>query len=164
MEEMLPHYEQLIHSPEVLVDYLAGVVITFISVDRAADAEAPARRVLELRHQHGLPPGRLDYMLAVSIALQGKHAEAEPLLREALLELDESRWTYHWVSGLLGACLAGLGNFEEAEPLLLESYEQMDPPEALRMHKRDALERIVSLYEAWGREDRAAEWRTRRGT
>jgi hypothetical protein len=76
--------------------------------------------------------------------------------------LDESRWTYHWVSGLLGACLAGLGNFEEAEPLLLESYEQMDPPEALRMHKRDALERIVSLYEAWGREDRAAEWRALR--
>lgn len=58
------------------------------------------------------------------------------------------------------------GRHAEAEPLLLEGYERMkDHPEASNVRKREALERIVKLYDAWneaepdaGYDAKAAAW------
>ena len=45
---------------------------------------------------------------------------------------------------------ARIEKLREAEPLLLEGYEGMkDHPDAPDERKREALERIVNLYEAW---------------
>ena len=56
----------------------------------------------------------------------------------------------------------------EAEPLLLEAYERIQPPPSFAIRKREALERIVKLYEAWdtaepgnGHAAKAAEWRAK---
>ena len=54
--------------------------------------------------------------------------------------------------------------FGDAEPVLLQGYDGMKqrvaqiPPEA-RIRLRKVVEWIVSLYEAWGKPAKAAEWR-----
>jgi hypothetical protein len=60
----------------------------------------------------------------------------------------------------LGKCLAVQGKFDEAEPLLLGGYEgvklhmTVPGPEVI-----EASERLVQLYESWGKNDKANEWR-----
>ena len=45
----------------------------------------------------------------------------------------------------------------EAEPLLIGRYGQMNPLPASANRRREALERIIKLYEAWDKSDQAAE-------
>ncbi len=94
---------------------------------------------------------------------QGRYADAEPLLTEAL-SIREEKLPGHWrrfdTRSMLGEALAGQKKFVEAEPLLLQGYEGMkDSAAAEAILKRDALERIVHLYESWGKPDKAAAWR-----
>lgn len=91
-----------------------------------------------------------------------RYAEAEPLFRECLAirekKLPNSRMRFVAMSSL-GSALARLSKFEEAEPFLLNGYEGMlSSPGTPGPWKRKALERIVWLYEAWGKPDKAAEW------
>ncbi len=60
----------------------------------------------------------------------------------------------------LGRCLTELGRFDEAEAALLESLEISGSrrAESEDNWRRD-LNRLVDLYEAWGREDDAARYR-----
>jgi hypothetical protein len=64
---------------------------------------------------------------------------------------------------LLGEALLEQKKYAEAEPLLLEGYEGMKtreaqiPPES-RSRRTRALERLVRLYEAWGKKDKEARW------
>ena len=74
--------------------------------------------------------------------------------------------TFHARSLLGGACL-GRANYAEAEPLVIEGYEglkthaeQLSPLYA-RFRIAEAGQRIVRLYEAWGRAEKAAEWRAK---
>jgi hypothetical protein len=64
----------------------------------------------------------------------------------------------------LGASLAGEKKYAEAEPLLLEGYQGMlarkdriDVPD--RYHLELAHRWVVRLYQAWGKPDKAAEWK-----
>jgi hypothetical protein len=53
--------------------------------------------------------------------------------------------------------------YAEAEPLLLEAYaglKQHDTNES-RTRTIEALERLVQLYDGWGKKDQATEWRQR---
>jgi len=76
-----------------------------------------------------------------------------------------------WVNtkSLLGASFFGQRKYAEAEPLFLQGYEGMKardkaiPPQ----HKKRlsaARERLVQLYDAWGKKAQAEEWRRRRET
>ncbi len=62
----------------------------------------------------------------------------------------------------LGILLTKRRTFDEAEPLLLESYDiastNEDPGHKQAHHRAESLAR---LYDAWGRSDRAQEWRTK---
>ena len=54
--------------------------------------------------------------------------------------------------------------FLNAEPLLLDGYSGMKDreeqiPPAAQTRLAEALERLVQLYDAWGKPDQAAEWR-----
>jgi hypothetical protein len=61
---------------------------------------------------------------------------------------------------LLGAALANQAKSAEAEPLLLESCAGFRKlPRVPPKNVRRALERLVGLYEAWGKPDEAAMWR-----
>ena len=58
--------------------------------------------------------------------------------------------------------LASQGLFEEAEPLVLEAYPDIVRDRgAAHRRTREAVQRIIDLYEAWERPDRAEAWRGR---
>ncbi len=95
---------------------------------------------------------------------QGNLAEAEPLLRGCLAMRQNALPRNHWLiadtMSLLGGSLAGQGKFAQAEPLLLDGYAGMkDSRQAPESRKRQALQRIVALYESWGKPDQAGAWR-----
>ena len=65
---------------------------------------------------------------------------------------------------MLGGSLLGQKKYAEAEPLLLAGHAGMKQrvktiPEQGRVYLREAVERLVQLYEATGKTDEAAKWR-----
>jgi len=93
-----------------------------------------------------------------------KPCEAEPLLREGLTIYRSSMEKGHWqiarVESVLGGCLVALQRFEEAELLLLESYRTLKAKRGDKdKHTQQALNRMIKLYEAWGKPDKAGEYR-----
>jgi tetratricopeptide (TPR) repeat protein len=105
---------------------------------------------------------------AVRLAQQN-YAEATTLLREALRlteKHDLGAGYRFYVMNLLGASLAGQKNYAEAEPLLLQSCQGLQQRQAslapyLNAPRRitESLERLVQLYDAWGKPAQAAEWK-----
>ena len=95
---------------------------------------------------------------------------AEPILRECLAifqrKQPEDLTTFH-AQSLLGGVLLGQEKYAEAEPLLLRGYEGLKaregqiPPLYARYRVAEAGRRIVRLYEARGRPEKAAEWRAK---
>jgi hypothetical protein len=142
-------------------------------------AEAALREALEIQRQV-LPPRHRDIgqtlaALGRARTRQGRAEDGAPLLREGL---DICRTGYplgRWVTadaetGLdwgaataesrLGGCLTAQGRFAEAEKLLLPAYRTLQCARGAPPPRRaEAVERIVRLYETWGKADQAAEWR-----
>jgi tetratricopeptide (TPR) repeat protein len=105
--------------------------------------------------------------LGLSLLQQSKGTKAEPVLRECLTihekKLPDSWATFH-AQSLLGGALLGQKKYKEAEPLLLQGYEGMERrqgqmPAAARPRLREALERLIELYEATAQAEQAARWR-----
>ena len=98
---------------------------------------------------------------------QAKWAEA--VLRECLAIREKSQpdeWTTFNTRSLLGGSLLGQKKYAEAEPLIVSGYEGMKAREAKipspgRPRFTEGAERVVKLYEDWGKKEKAAEWRTR---
>jgi len=109
--------------------------------------------------------------LARTYLLAGKPAQAEPLLREALAISEKKapdEWPTFETRSLLGGSLLGQHKYAEAEPLLLQGYEGMRARVAKirapnKKKLNEAGERIVELYGAWGKEDKAQQWRKKLG-
>ena len=107
--------------------------------------------------------------LAAAHMHAGKPAAAEPLLREELaLRLTKTRdnWDTFETRALLGASLLAQTKYAEAEPLLLAGYEGMEAREAKippfhKIRLPEAGARIIALYDAWGKKDKADLWRKR---
>jgi serine/threonine protein kinase len=97
----------------------------------------------------------------------GRWADGEALYREspAVFEAEQpDHWGTFQARSLRGACLAGLKKYDEAEPLIVSGYEgmksreaQIPPPDRPRL--AEAAARAVRLYEAWGKPEKAEEWR-----
>jgi tetratricopeptide (TPR) repeat protein len=172
---------------------LDAVACCLYVLDRRAEAASKreAARAMWTR----LPDGELriaDFLARLGFLLlkQGKHTEAEPLLREcvaireALTPESQDFWLLPSARSMLGGALAGQGalliqanapsaisKFTEAEPLLLESAEWLtrNPERIHHTHAvrvRQAVERMVRLYECWeraapasGKAIRATQWR-----
>jgi tetratricopeptide (TPR) repeat protein len=94
-------------------------------------------------------------------------AEAEPLLRECLTICEKAKptaWGTYNAQALLGSALAGQKKYAEAEPLLVQGCEGMIAREATipvqgRIYLAQALERLVQLCQAQGKQAEAAKWR-----
>jgi serine/threonine-protein kinase len=102
--------------------------------------------------------------LADMLCLERKPAEAEPIAREALAIFRNALPSGHTYIGeaesVLGGCLTLSERYGEAEPLLLGSYPVLKAKTGERSPEtRKARERIVRLYEAWGRPGEAARYR-----
>ena len=99
-------------------------------------------------------------------AQTGRVQEGEQLLRRALVIYRRAWPRDHWVTAdaesRLGGCLTALGQFDDAERFLRVSYQTLEAapgaPSARVVH---ATERLVKLYEAWGKPDKAAAVRVK---
>ena len=107
--------------------------------------------------------------LGANLLSQTKWTEAEAVLRESLAVINQKPTTTPAKSlteSLLGRALLGQKRFAEAERLLVAGYEgllaqEAKPPTPDRQRVAEAGERIVVLYEAWGRPEKATEWRAK---
>src|SRR5262249_42219918 len=141
------------------------------AADRWADAEPLFRDVLD-RLRQATPPNpaaraSVQASLGHCLLKQDKASLAEPLLRECLAIRKKAApddWSTYSAQALLGGSLLGQKKFAESEPLLIQGYEGLNaraakvPPSA-RLNLTEAGARIVQLYDAWGKPDKAAEWR-----
>ena len=101
---------------------------------------------------------------------RGRYKSARSSLRECMSFLQR-KWPDDWVTfraqSLLGVALLAQDKYAQAEPLLLEGYEGLAArkaqiPPILASHRvAEAGERVVRLYEAWGKTEQAARWRTK---
>jgi serine/threonine protein kinase/tetratricopeptide (TPR) repeat protein len=129
------------------------------------------QEVVRLRHAK-LGPRHVDTLLSMN-ALADAHldgqqwAQAESTARECLdlyATVMPDDWRRFRTMSQLGAALLGQKKYAEAEPLLIGGYEGLKAREAkiqvpAKKRLAEAAGRIVELYEAWGKPDRAAEWR-----
>jgi non-specific serine/threonine protein kinase/serine/threonine-protein kinase len=144
---------------------LFGLAETYDRAGNFAKAESHCREILK----QAQTPVALEY-LARSLLGQKKYAEAEPLLRQSL-EVREQKMPGDWrtfsAKSMLGESLLGQQKYAKAEPFLLQGYEgtkQREPkvPPQYRGRLVEALERLVRLYDAWGKKDEAQKWRATR--
>jgi serine/threonine protein kinase/predicted Zn-dependent protease len=135
------------------------------------EAEALAREALPTSQEFGayLHAWALLNLSEILMAT-GRAAEAEPLLREALAIRRQLLFAGHPrvanAESMLGGCLTALQRYAEAEPLLLAGYETLHRADQLKLWalprwRRKAHERLVKLYEAWDKPDKAQEWRAK---
>lgn len=103
--------------------------------------------------------------MALLLLKKGEHKLAEPFARDALgiqmKKLPAGSWRIAVSESVLGESLAGQKQFEAAEKLLTESYNQIEKslkPDDKR--RKEALTRVIDMYEAWEKPERAAEYRT----
>jgi tetratricopeptide (TPR) repeat protein len=111
-------------------------------------------------------PRTSDVLRSEALMRDGRFEEAADVLRTSLVTrqktLPEGHLLIADTMSRLGGAVAGQGKLAEAEPMLLEGYAMMrENRRATASDKREAIERIVQLYESWGKAAQAAEWRER---
>jgi tetratricopeptide (TPR) repeat protein len=152
------------------MDVKRDLACTLTDLHRLDEAEPLAREVLEKTEtlfgaQHWRTAASIQ-TLGWLLVRKGHPSQAEPMLRKCIeifrrLYLpDHLKWMLAQVNSALGECLTAQGQFEDAEPLLLESYREIHTAKgSAYVVTRMALERVIALYEAWGRPKEVARWR-----
>lgn len=141
-----------------------------LSRGRLAEAEALHRKAMSLGDQLGYRLRMTSvnrFGLAWVLIEQGDFVGAEPLVRRGLddlsLELPETAWQIALGQSLQGEILAAQGRFEEAEGLVTSAYPILAATHSAQSpYASSALERIIHLYEDWGRPQDAAAWGRKR--
>jgi eukaryotic-like serine/threonine-protein kinase len=124
-------------------------------------ALAKATSTLGEDHQH-VATFRMN--LARLYNLEGNYKDARREVESARQSLIRALPADHVLiakaDGTLGESLTGLGEFDKAEPLLLRSFSRIQEVEGSASPSRQlALERIVRLYNAWGKPKKEADYR-----
>jgi serine/threonine protein kinase/tetratricopeptide (TPR) repeat protein len=183
LAEALPLFEEALKRrsaklgadhPETLVS-MSNLAVAYQADGRLAKARPLFEETLERRRALRGPehPQTLRSMNYLARAyLPDQPARAEPLLREALTIRQKSLpddWRTFETESLLGDSLLGQKRLAEAEPHLLKGFEGMKAREAKipvpsRKSLSDAADRIIRLYDAWGKSEKAGEWRKKRPT
>ena len=133
-----------------------------------AKAEEQDRKALELIQKYMGPEQPSAASTAATLGLtltrEGKAIEAESYLREALAirkkVLPEGDFMIPYAASALGECLIVQKRYAEAEPLLSESYTELKAKLGDKQSRTvEARQRLVNLYDAWGKPDLAASYR-----
>jgi serine/threonine protein kinase len=135
------------------------------------EAEKLFREVLAVQRKR-LGPDHLDVGTTLAglgaVLTKGGHpADAEPLLRECLAirakVLPPGHWQILSARSLLSGALAKQGQFADAEAMLLPTYEGLSKSEGAPPRRvSEALDRVIELYEMWGKREQADSWRKNR--
>jgi tetratricopeptide (TPR) repeat protein len=166
----VPHYERALALREALLgpdhadtsDYRNKLAVAY----RLANRHDDASRLFD----HPLNSASHASALAIrgsKLLSQKKPDEAEKLLRECLSirqKIQPDDWTTFEAKAMLGEALQDQKKYADAEPELLSGYEGLKRHEAKippqdKARLTQTLERLVLLYESWGKNDRAAKWR-----
>jgi serine/threonine protein kinase len=134
-----------------------------------ADAEPLVRESLDIytraygpRHEF---VASSNVTLGAVLAAEGKYEDAARAYADAidvfaaLFGADDGRLA-NARSGR-GACLTKLARYDEAEQLLLEAHRSLAKTGLNRAALVKTTERLVDLYTAWGKPDKAKEWKAR---
>lgn len=140
------------------VAYLAG---------RYADAESTINQVL-VNYRQNSNPKYISFATALTVQgltlnRLGRSATAERVLREALALREANLPAEHFMTaltrGALGECLTVQRRYGEAEPLLLASYGSLSRSQGAGNPRTTlALQRLVALYEKWGKPGQASQY------
>ena len=144
--------------------------VTYLRQGKYAQAEPLLTKALEVQRRvlDAKDPSTTNTKAALAgmWLLQRRYADTEPLLREALNDYEQlpDRWERYLIQSMLGGSLAGQQKYIEAEPLLLSGYQgtiqqEARIPENTLSEVETAGDRIVQLYQDWGKPEQAAEWR-----
>lgn len=155
--------------PDTLVS-MSNLAVAYEAVGRRAEAlplfeEVLARRRATRGPEHPQTLRSINHLARAYLA--DRPAKAEPLLRKALAvheKKDPDNWRAFETRSLLGASLLGQKKYAEAEPELLRAHAGLKSREASipapsRKILAETVERIIRLYEAWGKPEKAAKWR-----
>jgi serine/threonine protein kinase len=159
--------ETLGEEHNVTRNVMNGIVQVYPDVNRYEEAELIGRRCLELsrRSLGDEHPETLEAMglLARVYSKQGRYDEAEPLYK-AILEIQrrlgiQDEKVLRQLVGLADLYVEQ-ARYGEAEPLLQQQFqsrvEQFGPEHP---HTIESLNVLIALYEAWGKPEKAEEWR-----
>ena len=132
-----------------------------VAADRVLqEAVAMGRNVLGDEH-----PDVAMYLVsrAETLCRGRRHVEGALLARKALATFRKTLPDGHLfiavTESVIGGCMDLSGRHREAEPLMLKSYPVIAAKTGERsLESRKALHRIVTLYQVWGKPDKAAEY------
>jgi non-specific serine/threonine protein kinase/serine/threonine-protein kinase len=136
--------------------------------DQRAEAEALCRTVVAARRPRAAtaprPLANALETLGRVLLEKGEIAPAKEALEEAVALYaaapSPDDWDAAYARSVLGQCLAAAGQLDKAEPLLVAACETLQRiPSTPPQRTRQALERVVRLYEAWKKPAEAAAWR-----
>lgn len=135
---------------------------------RLAEAEPLYRQALAIRRERlgAEHPLTANVLLGLGALLtdRGDPAGAETLLRDCVRIRQRSKsrdsWTLAHAQNVLGHCLSMQGHYAEAETLMTRGLPILLDSKAVSLRrKREALEHVIELYEAWGKSAEAASYR-----
>jgi eukaryotic-like serine/threonine-protein kinase len=130
------------------------------------EAEEAFRESLEIG-RNIFPPDHVYIFVPLvglgdALAAQGKAEQAEAMLREGIQLgrkiLPKDAADLAVAESALGASLARMHRFDEAEPLLLGSYRILLAKRKASPATREARQRVIDLYDAWGKPDKGREY------
>jgi tetratricopeptide (TPR) repeat protein len=159
---------------------LSGVLVKEGRYDEAASGLREALTIARaaLGSDHQLVAIYTINLASVELARK-QPAVAEVLLREGLRiralapgvvpsrrrTLREDDWSIGATKSLLGASLVALRRYDEAEAVLLDARRDLESAPAWPAADMKAnLTRLIELYTAWGKRDRAAAYRVLLGS
>jgi non-specific serine/threonine protein kinase/serine/threonine-protein kinase len=150
--------------------YLNNMGILLKAQGKLEEAESYLREALDAsRRVRGDDyPGTLVTVINMGALLldQGKFEEAEVLLAPAIEAARRVLPREHVLTGGLalyrGSAMVALGRYAEAEVELLEAHDILSAAFGADQDRtQKAVRALVDLYEAWGKPDKAEEWRAK---
>ena len=164
--EVLPDFNRH-HKAATGLQSLAELHCATGEFAEARELSTQAEGILRAIYPDGKHPDvGLLLLVRGRIALaEGQPEAAESDLRQALeilRGLPPGHWRTALCESVLGEGLTAEGRYDEAEGLLLRGFESLDRRAGVRNRDtQEALQRLIRLYESWGRPEAAEPYRAR---
>jgi eukaryotic-like serine/threonine-protein kinase len=107
-------------------------------------------------------PAAAERLLREGLRVRSRAPGIVPVRRRTVREDD---WSLGATRSLLGACLLAERRYPEAEDMLLDARRQLEAlPASGGAEMKVAIARLIELYVAWGKPDKAASFRAQLGS